>query len=523
MTRRKRQYDLAVIGAGAYGSAIAYEAATRGLSVFLAEKGDFGAATSANSLKIVHGGLRYLQKLDLIRARGSTRERSMFLRNAPGLVEPLRCVLPTGWSLNYNRLFLGAGLALNGLITIDRNSRVSAERRLPGSRILSRPELASYARGLHMHDVTGGACWHDAVMVDSERLSLAFVLGARESGATVGNYLSAREVLSHGGRAAGLAVRDELSGREEEITAKAVVSCQGPWGLAKDTSVLACPDALGRVKAVNLVLPATELAAAVGFPARDHEGRPVADRLLFAVPWQGVTMVGTWYFESDDSPDDLHVTPSQLSMMLEELNSGFENWSFTARDVRMLHIGELPRSHLQPQPAPVSRPLVAEASRFGGLRGAWVVQGEKWTTARATAREVTESISRQCGLRLEKSVSLTRSLERGAEAGTAMPSVIYDAGDEIGPEHEAAIVHSLREEMVRTLPDLVLRRTNLGATGRPSPALLNSLASIAARELNWSEAEKALNVTAMERHRMYPDAAGLTVDPGLKQSGTERT
>ena len=85
---RNKVYDVAIVGAGAYGAAIAYEAASRGLKTFLTDKGDFGSGTSANSLKIVHGGLRYLQNLDLKRARSSSQERSTFLRIAPNLVRP---------------------------------------------------------------------------------------------------------------------------------------------------------------------------------------------------------------------------------------------------------------------------------------------------------------------------------------------------------------------------------------------------------------------------------------------------
>ena len=88
-------YDLAVVGGGSLGCALAWEAASRGVRVVLLEQDDFGAAASANSLKIVHGGLRYLQKMDLKRARASAAERSVFLRIAPHLVRPLPCVLPT--------------------------------------------------------------------------------------------------------------------------------------------------------------------------------------------------------------------------------------------------------------------------------------------------------------------------------------------------------------------------------------------------------------------------------------------
>jgi len=312
-------FDLAVVGGGAYGAALAYEAATRGLKTFLAEKGDFGSGTSANSLKIVHGGLRYLQNLDISRARSSTHERSTLLRIAPDLVSPLQCMMPTGWERGKGRFVLGAGLVLNAAVTFDRNRALPASQRLPGGGILSRSEVASLAQGLHMGDVSGGASWFDAIMTDSERLCLALVLSARDAGASVHNYLSVERLLDSGGAATGVAVRDQMSGREYEIQARAVVSCQGPWAHGSDSGPFGQIGSAGLLKAVNLILPNANLGCAVGFPPRDNAGRPQGDRLLFAVPWHGLTMVGTWYFPAGDQ-ERLSLLPDELESMLCCLN-----------------------------------------------------------------------------------------------------------------------------------------------------------------------------------------------------------
>lgn len=494
---RSKVYDLAIVGAGAYGAAIAYESASRGLSTFLTDKGDFGSGTSANSLKIVHGGLRYLQHLDFKRARSSNHERSNFLRVAPSLVRPLQCVIPTGWQRSKGRLVMGAGLALNAAVTFDRNRALPAAQHLPAGGILSRRELARLANGLHMGDVSGGASWFDAIMTDSERLSLSMIMSAREAGASVHNYLAVESLLETGGSVAGLAVRDQLTGKEYEIPASVVVSCQGPWAHAADASPFGNIGGDGLLRAVNLILPNTGLECATGFPPRNDAGRPTSNRLLFAVPWQGRTMVGTWYFPSADNQDRLTVSPQELDTMLLELNSGFENWNFRSTDVLMLHVGQQPlHASSNSDPQPIDAPFIAEGIRYGGLSSAWVVQGEKWTTARLTAQKVVEKIARHSGFKLARSVSSRKPLYTlpGELAGISTANI-----DEI-------LTYSLRHEMVRTLPDLLLRRTNIGAAGRPPSDEIERISKLAASELGWNEPERRRNVEAVHTHSMYPHA-----------------
>ena len=499
---RSQKFDLVVIGAGAYGAAIAYEAATRGLKVFLAEKADFGSGTSANSLKIVHGGLRYLQNFDIRRVRSSACERSTWLRIAPDLVSPLRCVMPTGWERGKGRLFLGAGLALNAAVTFDRNRSVPVRQRLPAGGIVSRSEVARLAKGLHMGDVSGGVSWFDAIMTDSERLCLALVMSARGAGATVNNYLSVERLLKLDGAAVGVAVRDQITGSEYEIQASAIVSCQGPWAHFSGSSPFGEIGSVGLLKAVNVVLPTANLGCAVGFPLRDSEGRPHGDRLLFAVPWHGLTMVGTWYFPSAEDQERLTVSPDELETMLRELNSGFEGWSFARKDVLKVHIGQLP-AHPVNRSKPIEAAQIAESVEFGGLRHAWIVQGEKWCTARRTAQRAVEIIAKRSGFALGKSVSSRKTLySRPAKVANGAPlekaPVTGGQPTELAPEQDELLVYSLRHEMVRTLSDLLLRRTNIGAGGRPPKKFVDRISKLAASELGWDEAERQRNIDALE-------------------------
>jgi glycerol-3-phosphate dehydrogenase len=117
----RHTYDVLVIGGGIYGACVAWDAALRGLSVALVEKGDFGHATSSNSLRVIHGGLRYLQHGDIRRVRRSIQERAAFMRIAPHLVHPLPILIPTyGHSLRGKEIF-SIALLVNEILGFDQN------------------------------------------------------------------------------------------------------------------------------------------------------------------------------------------------------------------------------------------------------------------------------------------------------------------------------------------------------------------------------------------------------------------
>ena len=147
-TLARSRFDVLVIGGGIVGACVARDAALRGLSVALIDRGDFGGGISWNSLKIVHGGLRSLQGLDIRQAREFVRERRAWLTIAPHLVEPLSFVVPTRGFGRESALLLRAGLALNDVVSSDRNGGISPSRLLPGGRALSTSEMRSLVPGV---------------------------------------------------------------------------------------------------------------------------------------------------------------------------------------------------------------------------------------------------------------------------------------------------------------------------------------------------------------------------------------
>ena len=188
---QSKPFDILVVGGGIYGAALLRDAAAQGLSAALVEQADYVSGTSANSLKIIHGGLRYLQQADLPRVFESIRERSLLLRTAPHLVAPFPCLMPTTRALMKSRLVMWAGLLLNDILSWNRNAGLVPSRRIPRGRTLSRRALLDILPPLRDTPATGAATWTDAFAYDSERLPLAMIRAATARGALAANYVRA--------------------------------------------------------------------------------------------------------------------------------------------------------------------------------------------------------------------------------------------------------------------------------------------------------------------------------------------
>ncbi|HEY2895661.1 MAG TPA: FAD-dependent oxidoreductase, partial [Gemmatimonadaceae bacterium] len=219
-------YDVLVIGGGIVGACVARDAARRGLEVALIERQDFGGGISWNSLKIVHGGLRSLQRLDVRQARAFVRERRAWLRIAPHLVEPISFVVPTRGAGSESGMLMRAALALNDLVSRDRNDGVLPSRRIPDGRMLSREEMRALAPA-HFPEYSGGALFHDAQLYSAERLVYAVLADAERAGATIVNYAEAVAPLQVNGSLAGAIVEDHITGERCEVRGAMIVNAAG--------------------------------------------------------------------------------------------------------------------------------------------------------------------------------------------------------------------------------------------------------------------------------------------------------
>ena len=391
-------WDVLVIGGGIHGACVAWDAILRGLTLCLVEKADFGSGTSANTLKIIHGGLRYLQQADYRRMRESIGERRTLLRIAPHLVHPLPIVVPTYGHGRRGRELLHVALLLNDLISLDRNAGLDRAQHIPRGRTVSRRECLRLAPGLDACGVTGGGVFHDAQVENSERLVLAFLRSAAKAGAELANYAEVVGLRHDAGGPFRVSVADRLTGERFLIRARVVVNASGPWvgrvlGLATPAATLGTRFA----KAFNVVTRRLFREHAVALPIRGLSGGRRSrggNRLLFVVPWREHSLLGTWYEPHDGRPGDVSVTEADVARLIAEVSRTCPALALGIEDVRLVHGGLLPVAATEG--AAVDTQLLRHGRIVDhapdGFPGLLSVVGVKLTTARLMAERTVDRV-----------------------------------------------------------------------------------------------------------------------------------
>jgi glycerol-3-phosphate dehydrogenase len=515
------EFDLVVVGAGACGAFAAWDAALRGLRVALIDRGDFGGATSANSLKIVHGGLRYLQQANLPRMRESVRERAILLRAAPHLVRPLPCLFPTTGHGTRSRAALAAALALNDAISFDRNQSREPSRQLPRGRTVGRDEFHGLAGPLGVAHASGGALWYDGFIESPERLLLAVVRSAEAAGAVVANYVAATALVRERGRVAGVRTRAG-EGTEGELRARVVLNAAGPWArhLTPDGRARAAMPAL--VRACNVVVRRAGPAVAVAVPSAGEQ------RMLFAVPWRGHLVLGTSYrvAAAPEPAAGVAATEQDVEGLLADFNGALPGLALRRDEVTLAHAGLLPgvarrgdAGGAKGAATPLDRAVLLDHAALDALPGLVTVQTVKWTTARAVAERAVNVCQRQLGASprpggtdhasLVGSPASLEALWAEPPVARVPPALARRLKELYGTEHHAVlalaaarpalaeplapgcdvigaqVVHAIRVERAQRLADVVLRRTELGTLGDPGEPALAAAARVAADEAAW--------------------------------------
>ena len=527
-------YDVVVVGGGITGSCVAWDAAQRNLRVALLETEDFGCATSANSLKTIHGGLRYLQDGSLSLMRKMIRERQAFLHMAPHLVHPLTCVMPTyrGQKLTRQKLVLGIGVKLNDLISLDRNWGSDPQKLLPNGRILSRTDCLAYLPGLDPAQVTGGVLWHDAQMYNSERLTLAFVRSAVDAGADVANYMTVTNLTQQGNRITGVVAEDQLTGQRLHIEGKLVINTTGPWidqllgGLAQSQ-----PPLFPLSSAMNLVTRQINNQVAMGlnghYTITHPDGRrETRSRVLFVSPWQGYSLIGTIHQPYDGPITTDWVTAEMIGDLLTEVNEAYPGANLTPTDVYHVHQGFLPAEPNSSDPHSLKllrSAHIHDHESAGGPAGLLSLVGVKYTTARYAAEKAVDlalaklsrpfvrgrtRYSRAAGGQIDRFVDFVAEAEAKRPSYLPLPQLhhlLHNYGTEYSrilaimdeepawrqPLNDntlvspAEVVYAVQAEMAQTLADVVLRRTPLGSAGLPEESVLLACARTMAPLLNW--------------------------------------
>lgn len=523
-----RRFDVLVIGAGIYGACIAREATLRGLSIALVDRDDFGGATSANSLKTIHGGLRYLQSLDIRRMRESIRERRTLMNLAPHLVHPLPFVVPThGWGRR-SRTAMRAALQLTDWLAPDEADPGDPAHRLPASRVFSRTELVELFPSLASADkITGGALWYDAQAYSTERLTLAFVRDAVERGAVAVNHLEVRRLLLWNGRVVGAAVRDQINGTEFETRAEMVVNAAGPWmdQILRSIEILSHRKPLLLAKAWNIITKSLHGTHAIGLLAGHGGLGGYRDgRMLFIMPWHGRSIIGTMYAPADEDTGP-QVTDQEVEYLLNAINLAYPGEQLCPDDVTFRHGGLLPvrrRDASRGVDTLADRPIIIDHQLEDHVGGLLSVCGVKYTTARLVAEQVLDRICEHLGRRGKWPDSSHIPVDGGdferfdaleADLRTRAPNELAPVVDRLARHYgtraeeliqactqepaqaarvcesasilQVEIRHAVRDEMAVKLADVVMRRTDVGSLGHPGVQALRNCANIMAEELRW--------------------------------------
>ena len=523
------RYDLLVVGGGIHGLFAAYDAASRGLSVALVERADFGGGLSAQHQRTLHGGLRAMESASAGKARGQIRERRTWAVIAPHLIRPLPFLIGTYRFTKRSRWLVKAGFKAYDFIGRHRNHDVSPELHLPRAKLESAAATRRLFPGIAEKGLSGGAVWYDYQIKHPDRLNWTVVLAAVEAGAKLANYIEATGPLRDGQRIAGARVRDLVTGREHDLQASAtLLACGG--GLPSTMAKFGVTGAPPMVRAMNLLVnrPARDIATA----ARGSSGR-----MLTMVPWQGLVLVGT--FQSPEVIADLSApAPDMIDACLADANIAFPKLNATRGDIRLVHCGLTPAMVRNGKAELLPEPQVISHAREG-TAGVHSLVGVKFTTARRAAEHAIDAVCKELGRARGRCITARKTLPHagiadfegrlvetlrevaaeldrdvmdhfGAWYGTEASTVIQFARtagltDRLAPGCAilaGEVAYAVEFGAAVHLSDVVLRRLPLGNAGHPGQEALTRAADIMGERMNWSPERRAEEIAAVER--IYP-------------------
>jgi glycerol-3-phosphate dehydrogenase len=520
MSNGPRHFDLAIVGAGINGAGIARDAAMRGLSVVVFDQGDMCTGTSATSSRLIHGGLRYLEYGEIPLVYQSLHERRTLRRIAGHLVEPLRICIPI-----YTNARRGPLMIRLGMIAYDLLSWTKA---LPRHEMLGRDGIIEAEPGLQTRGLRAAARYYDAQVTFAERLVLENLLAARAAGAEILTYHEVTGMAVERNRIVSVHCEDRLTGAQSDVSVDVVVNAAGPWV----DEVLAGTGQpfrrfIGGTKGSHIVV--SPFAGAPGdafYVEAAADGRP-----FFIIPWNGLYLIGTTDIRYDGDLETLRASREEVDYLLDETNRIFPQAGLSVADVHYAYAGvrPLPQRKKGPESAITRRHIIRSHRRV--VRRLFSVIGGKLTTYRELAEQAVGKVGKALGKRLaecrthdtplpgawgvSEARERLRQLQQLSPTGISRLVAIY-GGRAAGianlivsqPElarcidrHDtitaAEVVFVIREEMPRTLVDVVHRRMMLGLDADQGRPVYEQIAEIAATEFDWSEDEMRVQLRAL--------------------------
>lgn len=535
-------FDILVIGGGISGACIAHEAALRGLKVALIEKQDFGHGTSAATSKLIHGGLRYLARLDFFVVRESLRERRYLEQILPHQAFPLPFLLPIYDYFKTPRFLLAIGLTLYDLLSFDKNRLLDPSKHLKNKKWLSREDALKLEPKLDPKGLKGAYLYYDVLNRHPERSNLDFILTAAENGAKVANYVSFQDfILEEGGSyktVRGILAKDELEGRLFTINSKVTVNAAGPWGDIVLAKLHKNPvRQLIRSKGIHLVFPKIHGDYALTFETRDN-------RHFFVIPWLNYTLIGTTDTPYTGDPDKVRVTQKDIDDFIELINAHIP-LQLKRKDLLHAYVGLRPllsQGSLDTYKASRKHEIVNH-KKLEKVSGLFSVFGGKWTTSRALAEETVNKIVQSENWRVKKSNSHKIPVSAG-QIGASYADFVqkmhlkYDRafGEKVvnrmvevyGAHAEkvfslavdnkklskvideknhlllAEIYHAVQQEMALTLNDFLYRRCGIANYGPVSAKTVEAIAQEMGKLLGWNQSRRKKEILGYEETLKFP-------------------
>ncbi|TGM47682.1 glycerol-3-phosphate dehydrogenase/oxidase [Leptospira biflexa] len=502
-------FDVTIIGGGITGATLAYEVASRGGSVCLIEKKDFGGATSAATGKLIHGGLRYLKQFEIGLVREALKERRNLSNIAPNLVYPYPMILPKPG------IIARMGLLVYDLLSFDKGWTWDKSKKIPNHKYLKREGL----KKLNLGDYKDAAYFYDAICLSPERLTLSFLKSAVLYGAKISNYTEVRDLLWDGDRVVGIHVMDSISNQEYKIHSKVTINASGPW----------TQDVLAKSKKTETV-----------FPKKRSEGIYLITKQLSPImtlfvgekghfsfaPWRGHSMIGPTEKSYFGKVEDWKLTRESILEFIDYINeTSHLNEKLKMEDVISSYGGLRPLAETGDDTYSASRKSELYDHEKDGIKGLITAAGGKFTTSRHFAESIFRSIRKKLNQKMNPSISAKQHLygsgileiesfiseskdkhkefsektidylirHYGLEYETILSLVKENPylGKVLNEDGEilAEVVYAIRFEMAKSLSDIFLRRTGLGTLGILPKEKMDQIIQTAAKEWNWSQTE----------------------------------
>ena len=401
MSSRASPFDLLVIGGGATGAGCALDASARGIKTCLIERDDFGSGTSGKCTKLVHGGVRYLEKaifqLDSSQLKlvyEALHERSSFLKNAPHLASPMPILTPCYhlWELPY----YWAGLKAYDLVAGFSNlipSRIVN----PLESLSLLPTLASVSP-FNGKSLKGSVLYYDG-QFDDTRMNLALACSAAALGACVSNHVECKSLIKDDkGKTIGARCKDLINGKEFDIYAHVVVNATGPWvdGVRKQSEASSTSSVQGSTGS-HIVLPSFYNGSS---PTGMIIPKTRDGRVVFMLPWQGHLIAGTTDNKCHIVPKP-RATEEDVRFILEALGY-YLGVKIDRSHVLSVWSGirPLPQSPKKEGSTSDTQNIVRDHLIFTDGDGMITVTGGKWTTYRRMAEDTVDIVAGCLGKKL---------------------------------------------------------------------------------------------------------------------------